>query len=467
VFYNPQTPRNNIVRRFLLRMAAIGLILYAGSPLRLQAQEQAADKASSSSPPAPPANDYSRFEPLRWKGLIVPIPGPADTVDKRAFGLRDALADLGIGYFAYTVSYFTTNLAKHEGPVDGNQLYSGQKFTYNSANFAYLMFDLSRYGVPDGQFVLGGAYDKTNWNPGGPNTLNLTVASYYQTLFDKAVELKIGLFPNSVEFIGTYVGGNLAGGIFGSSASVTAEVGSSGSFFPAPGMNVKFNLPGNFYTKIGLQRPISPDGVVTEHNQNPSGVRFRVPNTGFLVIDETGYRTAAAPGTRQTWLRLAGAFNTSAYRSYREPGTRSKGDFALFLLGDHQVWQSKPLPGAAGQGIYAGFSAMYTPPHINRFSQYYELRLYGIGLIPGRPRDMISLVGTRNVFSHYLVETAKQAGQLTNSESRAITVSYSAVVIPGASLNVALGYTDNPTGVTYTPETGRALNLTIGTVIFL
>jgi len=459
--------RNDAVRRFFLRTTAIGLLLCAGSPLHLQAQAQATDKASLNPPPAPPVDDYSRFDSLRWKGLIVPIPGPADTVDKGAFGLRDALADLGIGYFAYTSSYFTTNLAEHAGPVDGNQLYSGQKPTYSSSNFAYLIFDLSRYGVPDGQIVVGGAYNTTNWNPGGPKTLSLTVASYYQTFFDGAVELKAGILPNSVEFIGTYVGGNLAGGIFGPSASITTEVGGSGSLFTAPGMNVKFNLPGNFYTKIGLQRPVSPDGVVTEHNQNPSGVRFRVPNTGFFMIDETGYRTSAAPGTPQTWLRLAGAFNTSAYRSYREPGTRSKGDYALFLLGDRQLWQSKPLPGAANQGIYAGFSVMYTPPNINRFSQYYELRLYGVGLIPGRPRDMISLVGTRNVFSHYLVDSAKQDGRLTNSGSRAITVSYSARIISGANLNVALGYTDNPTGVTYTPETGRALNLTIGALVFL
>ena len=34
--------------------------------------------------------------------------------------------------------------------------------------------------------------------------------------------------------------------------------------------------------------------------------------------------------------------------------------------------------------------------------------LYGIGLLPSRPRDMLSLVVSRNVFSHYLVDAALQ-----------------------------------------------------------
>jgi len=462
---DPKVPRNDVVRRYLLRTIAVWLIFCAGSPLHLQAQ--AADKASSNLPSAPPVDDYSRFDRLRWKGLSVPLPGPADTLDQGAFGLRDALADLGIGYFAFSGSYFTTNMIDHAGPVNGNQLYSGQRLTYSSSNYAYLTYDLSRHGVPNGQLVVGGAYVSTNWNPLGPNTFSLAEASYYQTLFDGVAELKIGYLQNSMEFLGTFVGNSLAGGIFGPNASIMYEAGESAGAYITPGMNIKINLPGNFYTKIGLQRPISPDGVVTEHNQNPSGVRFSVPNAGFYMIDETGYRKSAAPGAPQTWLRLAGAFNTSAYRSYREPGTRSKGDYALFLLADRQLWQSKPLPGAANQGIYAGFSFMYTPPEINRFSQYYELRLYGVGLIPGRPQDMISLVGTRNVFSHYLVSSAKEDGQLAHSDSLSTTLSYSAHVMHGVNVNVALGYTNNPTGVTYTPETGHALNLTVGTVVFL
>ena len=84
---------------------------------------------------------------------------------------------------------------------------------------------------------------------------------------------------------------------------------------------------------------------------------------------------------------------------------------------DQQFVQLAPVEGQAARGWYAGVSAMYTPPEFNRFSQYYELRLYGIGLLPSRPSDVVSVVISRNVFSHYVVDAALQAD---NSRVRAV-----------------------------------------------
>jgi hypothetical protein len=97
---------------------------------------------------------------------------------------------------------------------------------------------------------------------------------------------------------------------------------------------------------------------------------------------------------------------------------------------------------------------MYAPPEFNRFSQYYELRLYGIGLLPSRPGDMVSVVVTRNVFSHYLVDAALQGGQLAHAGNWSITAAYTAPIAPGIRVGIGLGYTNNPTPVIYTPQTG-------------
>ena len=82
----------------------------------------------------------------------------------------------------------------------GQQTYNGQKPTFLSNNVMQLTYDLSRYGIPDGQIVLGGIYQYDTWNPGGPNALSLATLSYYQTFMNKQVELKFGYLNNSYEF---------------------------------------------------------------------------------------------------------------------------------------------------------------------------------------------------------------------------------------------------------------------------
>ena len=72
---------------------------------------------------------------------------------------------------------------------------------------------------------------------------------------------------------------------------------------------------------------------------------------------------------------------------------------------------------------------------------------------------MVSVVVSRNVFSHYLVDAALQGGQLAHSGNFSITAAYYATVAPGIRAGIGLGYTNNPTPVVYTPQTGSALKL--------
>ncbi len=428
--------------------------------------------------PAPPSvpvvGPYAEYDPLRWKGLTVPLPGPVDTIDQQFFGIRKALADVGIGYLGFTNDNFQDNLVRHSLPAPAagnrqNQLYNGQLPTYSTSNFGYVTFDLARYGIPDGQIVVGGVFLRTNWNPLGPNAIGLSQATYYQTLLHGLLEFKIGYLSNSLEFLGTYVGGSIAGGIFGPSASLPVEQGENATVYTTPGVNLKVNFSPVWYDKVGVQRAISPDGDVVEHNENISGVRFTVPNAGVLVINEAGYRVSASPGVPQVWVRAAASYTSSKYIDDTKPAIekfRSDNNYGLYLLADRQLWQRSSHVGRAAQGVYAGFSVEYVPPSLNRFSQYYEARLYGFGLIPTRPRDQTSLVFTDNVFSGYLVDTARNAKQLAHDSTQALTLSYSAHVYPGINLNIGVSYIDNPTSVTYTTTTGSAVNILLGTVAF-
>lgn len=470
-------PRKRNLPLACLCLTGVGLVAPVS---RATAQDVQLAQASNPFPtlqttvPPPPRveDEFGIYDPLRLKGWTVPLPPPEDTIDPSLFGLRKDLADLGIGYVGFTNDAFQDNILRHGLPAPGvrgrqNQLYNGQLPTYQSINFGYLTYDLGRYGIPDGQIVLGGIFFRSNWTPLGPNSIGLSELTYYQTLFHGLAEVKVGYIGQSVEFLGTYVGGSLAGGVFGPNGSVITEGGENTTVYPTPSIDITLHPAKYYYDKIGVSRALSPGGIVTEHAENNYGLHFDVPNAGVWVFNEAGYRRAAAPGAPQTWIRAAASYTSSNYTDYARTGETSDHNYGLYLLADRQLWQKSPGSArTAAQGLYVGFSTYYAPPNLNRFYQYYEARIYGFGLIPGRPRDQLNFVFTDNVFSGHLVDAAQAAGNLAHHDSKAVTVSYSAHVLPGVNLNGGFSVINNPTSVTYTSRTGSAFNVLLGTVTF-
>ncbi|WFU33678.1 carbohydrate porin [Bradyrhizobium brasilense] len=396
---------------------------------------------------------------LAIKGLNIGLPGFKDTIDPDVGGARSELAKAGIGYIGMTLNNFYDNTLPHAfAPTHAQQLYNGQNFTASSQNFMFVTYDLSRFGIPDGQIAVAAGDSQYTWNAGGPSRFGLTMATYYQTFLDRTFELKLGYVHNGWEFAGTSVGGSLASSVFGPAGSIVYQGGVNNANVPTPGVIFKYNINDHFYDKATVQRSISPDGQVAEVNANPNAVNWAVPNAGILYLNEFGYKRDAAPNVAQMWIRAGAAYNTSNYNNKEFPGIRTEGNSFYYFLADRQLWQSVPVKGSAGRGIYAGFSVMYAPPELNTISEYYEGRLYGKGLFNSRPDDLISLVLTDTVFSNYSVYQALLKNQLTHTDSKAVTVSYNAHLAPGIYGSLGLSYIDHPTSVTYTTKTGSALN---------
>ncbi|MCP3418666.1 carbohydrate porin [Bradyrhizobium brasilense] len=396
---------------------------------------------------------------LGIRGLNVGLPGPADTIDPDIAGTRSALANLGIGYIGMSLNNVYDNTIPHAyAPTSPQQLYNGQNFTASTQELMLVTYDLRRYGIPDGQIVVGAQENIYTWNNGGPNRLGFNTATFYRTFLDRTFELKLGYVANNWEFAGPYVGGSLASSVFGPSGSILYQGGMNNPTVPTPTVILKYNIDDHFYDKAAVQRSVSPDGQVVEVNQNKIGLDWTVPNAGVLYLNEFGYKRDAAPNVSQMWVRVGAAYNTSNYNNKEIPGIRTEGNSFYYLLADQQLWQSVPAQGSAGRGIYAGFSVMYAPPNLNTISQYYEGRLYWKGPFSSRPDDMISLVLTDTVFSKYLVDQALLKNQLAHTDSKAATISYNAHLAPGIYASVGLSYIDHPTTVTYTTKTGSALN---------
>ncbi|WGD50956.1 carbohydrate porin [Bradyrhizobium sp. CB1650] len=404
---------------------------------------------------------FQRYDNLREKGLWFPIPGPADTIGQDKGGVRSALADVGIGYIGWTQNSFASNQLPHAArSTIANQLYMGQNPTFASANFMIVTYDLSRFGIADGQIVVGAEQQYWTWDRPGPDRVGLNTLAYYQTFFDRTLELKLGYLRNQNEFTGTLFGGT------GSNMSALFQAGMSTNAAPTPAANLKYNFDARLYNKVSVQRSISPDGAYAHITENHTGLKWSTANAGILLVEEAGYKSKAAPGVPDTWLRAGVGFNTSRYVNLADPKQqRESGNNFHYIAADRQLWQSDAL-GSPSRGIYGGFSVMGAPPERNRISQYYELRLYAKGPFDNRPSDLIALVATNTVWSKFAVDAALAKGQLAHRDSTAVTGTYIAHLAPGIYASVGLSYIHYPTSTTHTPQTEHALNLLVSSLIF-
>jgi porin len=459
----------------------------------------------------------ARFDKVYgFKGWDIYFPSMGDSLLQDYGGWRSALASYGFGFLAFNINSFSLNTLNTPTVVPatsyvpslgirsaypvcpntpsssvcaGNQLYLGQRPAYYSYIGAYLTYDMSRWGVPDGQLQLAGNVFFSSDQAYQARGLQFSALSWYQTLFDKKLELQIGYFAAGAEFVGFFVGGNFTN-TFGVAAAIPIEMGLSYSPTQAPTAKVTWHLTDNVYNVAAAirslpvnQNPTTPgltgNSLVDEVHLNPVGLRFTEPHTGALFLDEFGYRNEAAPGSPQTWARFGAMYNTSAFADYTRLATANtiNGNSAFYFLADRQLWQEAPdSPYTAYRGIYTGLSVMYSPPSEVAYSQYYEARLYAIGLFDARPTDFISLVYNHNVFSHYLADfvnaaTAPYAAldfavPLAHHAANSVTVSYLAHLMPGVYWNVGIGYSDHPS-IEYFKGQGSSLNfLTSLTTIF-
>lgn len=409
--------------------------------------------------PREKVDPFAKFDHLREKGIWLNIPGPADTIDQDKGGVRSALANLGIGYVGWTQNSLIDNRMPNAAKSTiFNQRYIGESPTFGTVNSMIVTYDLGRFGIPDGQITVGVEQQYWTWKPAGPDRVGINTIAYYQTFFDRTLELKMGYLGNHDEFLGMNP--------FGPTPVILSQAGMSNNSAPTPALNVRYNLDDRLYNKISIQRSVSPDGQLAHITENRAGLNWRTANAGILLLDEFGYKNKAAPGLPETWLRAGIGFNDSRYPNLAYPSQpRANANSAYYVAVDRQFWQSDDQ-GSPARGIYGGFSAMYAPPDVNKVSRYLEVRLYAKGLFSSRPGDQIAIAATNIAWSHFAVDAALAKGDLVHRNSTAIRGRYTARLAPGVYATLGLLYINNPTAITYTRQTGHALNVLVSTSIF-
>jgi porin len=421
------------------------------------------------------------------KGWNITFPSFGDSFLQDYGGWRSNLASVGIGVIEYNISRFQVNLldTPREGPrfnpfYESNQSYFGQKPSFNNFSTLVLTYDVSRFGLPDAQLQYSAFYVYSTWQGFLPDVLATNFLAYYQTSFDRQLEMKFGLLANQGEFMGQTVGGNFVT-TGGPANSIPTQLGMSVS----PVSTWSFRLTGHFgkfYYETAVMRSLVVNGpsgnsLFDTDALNPTRFDWNVntssysataevgaPGTGELFANELGYKQVSTPDSLYTWGRAGVLYNNSTFHDFtksvaegglvRGPiGPTREGNAAFYLLADRQLWQSAPgSASTAGRGLYVGGTAMYARPETTAITQYYEGRVYLKGPFASRPKDLVSIVGYYSVHSPYLVDnvrTLNAIGTYGKAETWSATVGYLANLRPGAYLTLGLSYTANPSQANY------------------
>ena len=400
-------------------------------------------------------------------------PSSCDTLLDDFGGWRSALASAGFGISLFSLDNYNSNILHDHTPVTvKTQAFGGQVPTLSSLNSLYISYSLRSIGDPDGQLVLGGSVVRNTWINLGPSDNSLSAAYWYQSLFDKTVEFKIGYLSTALEYIGAQLGGTLAGGANGISASIQYAQGFTPPTLSTPGVSVTYNINRDFYDKIGLVRSTDPAGSTPNFTLNKYSTRFEIPGQedGALAINEFGYRHRPTENSNFKWIRAGVFHNDSGFPEFSNRGATSHSTVE-YILGDYQVRKIGEGGGNGGpdRGFYVGGTFINANCNLSLFCKYAEVRLYGIGILPSRPGDIVSVIVNHSNFSgedeaaiHLVAPHVAQT---------AVTLSYLAKIVPGWYINGGLGYTEHPAfgssiTTTTTQSYASSLNVLLNTSIF-
>jgi porin len=405
-----------------------------------------------------------------FKGYDYKFPSLQDSISKDYFCWRSTLAEHGFMFQAYnTVLGVQNMLGSYPAYGNGgsliprnyprvplypsNQQYAGQRLTVNTAEQIFITYDLGRLGITGGQLQLGAAFDNDTWDLYAPSKAALRALAWYQPWFGGAVDTHIGFLSMSNEFVGAYVGGNYANPL-GASASIPISMGMSLVPEDQPAAEGLWHITNRWYDELGIMRSMNPAGptgniLYDDAYLNPDGLHFSVSNGGALVVNEFGYKNEAGVNDPRNWLRLGYMYNTSNFHDYSKGLTLTTGSqndvSAYYALYDRQIWQMDPSSAAtAYQGIYLGASYYYAPPSALVINQDIQVRLYGFGLIPGRPSDQVTLTFDNNQISGDFVDSGRRLGLHPYTVENVGQIGYTYKVQDGINATFGISYTDHP-----------------------
>lgn len=353
-----------------------------------------------------------------------------DTINPGLFGLRDELANQGIGVqFSYSQSLSYDVLQNNSG----TQTYGGQDATNVSVVMGTMTYDLSRIGFNDNsQLTLQLDYQDSDYTAVAPRIKNVDALAINQQFSNKQIEVQYGFFPIFRSFYGLSLGANTTSSAQGASSFVPVQVGMS-SDEPTPAFMVAFKDPSlRYYDRFAVTRSNSQSDTTENH----TGLKWDVGDARALYTNEVGYRRMASKDEKSLWIRSGIIYNTTE-STYLNDISKSSANYAGYLAVTAQLTQ----PYDDMRGIGLDIKANLANSDVNTIDRDYGISVFYMGPFNSRPMDMVALGYQKSFYSDSAKEAVLPHGV---SDTSSTTLSYAAHVTNGLFMITGMSYTTDP-----------------------
>lgn len=426
---------------------------------------------------------HSQSEDLQVADTDLPGWWEADGIAWNAFGLRPALSNHGLDFFAsYTMDVFgnTTGGLKrgtvYAGLVNfGADLDLEKAVGWHGASVSTTWLWLS--GRDASEDLVGNFL--TISNIAGFNTLRAFELWFQQNFLDDAVSLRIGQLAADSEFIISNFAGLFINGTFGWPAFAYTNIPEGGPGYPMGTLGVRLALqPAPWFTFLaaGFQ------GNVFAQDVNRHGFRYRLDaSTGYTFLNEAQVRWNHA----EDETGLPGQFKTGVWFQtgrLADPlaDSTSSGNVGAYWILDQMLYrepsiEAEPLPYEKGpsnsrnpktviptpaaksdQGLGFFTRIALAPQDRNFVNFYFDTGLTYQGLIPTRDNDTLGVaLGYAQISNGARSALADEDSQPAGAEM-VLEATYQIQINPWLILQPDLQYIIQPNA---TRDLGNALLL--------
>ena len=289
---------------------------------------------------------------------------------------------------------------------------------------------------------------------------------WYEQKFGDQLAVRAGQIGIDVEFLTSNYAASFIDASFGWPGLLDKDLPSGGPAYPlaSPAVRVKFDPSRDlsFLAAVFDGDPAGP-GPGDPQARDRYGLNFRLSDPP-LIIAEAQYRynqgvgAAGLPGTFKLGaFAHLGQFDDQRFGADGLPLAVAYGgplqhspDGGVYAIIDQQIYHAPGADPEKGIGVFA--RAIDAPSDRNLVDLYFDAGVSALGLVPGRPNDLVGVAGAFARISPWAAAADADAslssgvnGPVRSFEA-VLEVTYQAQIIPGVSLQPTFQYFVNPGG---------------------
>jgi porin len=266
-----------------------------------------------------------------------------------------------------------------------------------------------------------------------------------QSLADGKLTIRAGQIAADSEFIVSEGAGAFINGTWGWPSITAADLPNGGPAYPlpAPGIRVAITPDDNY----GIMAAVFNGDVVDDcppgedlQRCNPHGLDFPFGDGAFIMAEGFyKYNAAALPGR----FKIGGWIHTGDFENIATPSIVESGDCGIYAVWDQTIAK---LDGE-GRNVAVFARVIGAPDDRNEVDFYAEGGVTVTGPFASRPGDLFGIGFAYTGISNAAQIADRNAGlSIVRNYEALLEVSYTAIIVPGFSVQPDLQYLWNPGG---------------------